>query len=57
MVWGAISWPGASKLVLVKNTIKAARYVHVLKNTLVPFIEEKFSNDCRFQQDNAKESH
>lgn len=56
MVWGAISARGASRLVVVENTIDAVKYCGVLTDAFLPFIELKYGAEddwCVFQQDGA----
>ena len=53
-VWGGISKRGATKCIIFSDIMNAALYVRILRNGLLPFIEEKFDDnrECRFQQDN-----
>lgn len=53
MVWGCISWSGKPSLVVVSTTMKAQRYVTMLKEHLVPCAEEKFPDGWILQQDGA----
>lgn len=52
MVWGAISAHGKSELVFVTNRIDSARYIQVLENALVPFVDTH-TRRVVFQQDGA----
>jgi len=53
MVWGAFSSRGKSPLIFVTNTINATRYIEVLEDGLLPFMDETHPNGAVFQQDNA----
>ena len=48
-VWAGISAPGASYL---QRILTATRYCEILQEGLLPFIEDVFPADHRFQMDN-----
>lgn len=45
MVWGAISARGKTKLVVVAKKVDAGKYIEVLEDALVPYLEYKFGAD------------
>ena len=51
-VWGAISFKGASQIVLFTGNMDAVRYQQILESSLVPFIQSCYPAGHRFQQDN-----
>jgi len=52
-VWAGISKRGPTKLIVFEGIMDAQFYVaEILSNGLLPFIQEKFPDDHRFQQDN-----
>jgi hypothetical protein len=52
-VWAAISKKGASQIRLFEGIMDSEFYTEcIIRDTLVPFIEETFGGDHRFQQDN-----
>ena len=56
MVWAGVSARGTTKLMFVTSTMDSVAYTHVLGDSLMPHIEEKFGSDndfVYFQQDNA----
>lgn len=54
MVWGCMSGFGLSKLCFIENTVNTEKYLAILDETLLPFMEEKHSDgNCVFQQDGA----
>ena len=55
-VWAGISKRGATKVRIFTSNMDAQFYTeHILKETLLPFIREKFPDGHRFQQDNDPE--
>ena len=50
MVWGGISAFGKTELVLLKGRQDSQKYIQMLKDHLLPFVETK---EHEFQQDNA----
>lgn len=54
MVWGAISVHGTSRLHIVHGTMNQEKYIEVLKNRLLPQVNDWFGNKpWIFQQDSA----
>lgn len=53
MVWASFSVRGKSKLTFVDTRLNALKYIEVLEECLLPFLEQKHPNGARFQQDNA----
>jgi transposase len=54
MVWGCISQYGFHDLILLDGTVDAKGYVAVLKDYLIPIIQQYFGRrPCLFQQDGA----
>jgi transposase len=53
MVWGAFSSRGISTLCFVTQSMDSTVYQQTLEGHLLPFMQEKHSNLCIFQQDNA----
>ena len=52
-VWAAISKPGATKIRLFEGIMDSMFYIeNILRDTLLPFIQVKFPEHLRFQQDN-----
>ena len=51
MVWGVISAFGKTELVLFKGRHQCQKYIQMLKDHLLPFVETK---EHEFQQDNAQ---
>jgi hypothetical protein len=51
-VWAGISARGATSIVMFTWIMNATRYTDILDASLVPFLEEHFPQDHRFQQDN-----
>ena len=54
MVWGEISAFGKAELVLLKGRRDSQKYIQMLKDHLLPFVETK---EREFQQDNADNSY
>jgi hypothetical protein len=54
MVWGCISWEGVGRLAEVEGRMNAQQYVDILKDNLLPTMEESniLLEDLIFQQDN-----
>ena len=53
MVWAGISKKGGTSLVIFKGIMKSEFYRQsILKDALKPFIDEKYPDGHRFQQDN-----
>ena len=52
MVWGAFSVKGPSELVVMEGKQDPAKYISILNDALLPFIE-KHDKNIIFQQDNA----
>ena len=50
MVWGGISAFGKTELMLLKGRQDFQKYIQILKDHLIPFVETK---EHEFQQDNA----
>ena len=48
MVRGAIAWKGKTNLVVVKGTLNANKYVEMLEEHLLIFIEEHHADTCIF---------
>ena len=55
LVWGCFSYYGIGRLGVVDRTVNAEKYKHILEESLVPSIEERFSkeNSVIFQDDSA----
>ena len=54
MIWGQFSFYGAGKLHICESNMNKEQYLDVLKNRLLPQMEEWRANDvCTFMQDNA----
>ena len=51
-IWRAISYQGASPVVIFTGIIDAQRYTQILDRSLVPFIRSCYPAGHRFQQDN-----
>lgn len=51
-IWGGISMKGATKLVMFKENLTAIRFGEVLEKGLIPFVQAKFQDHHKFQQDN-----
>ena len=53
-VWAGISRQGATKVCIFEGIMDASLYCEILKNTLIPFLREKFPPPSvhRFMQDN-----
>ena len=54
MVWGCMGWEGVGKLAEVEERMDANQYVDILKDNLLPSLEESGVSleDVIFQQDN-----
>lgn len=53
-VWGAMSWYGYSPLCIIEGTVNKEKYVEILDEFLLPYIEEEMPiRGTIFQQDNA----
>lgn len=53
MVWGCFSWRGKPDLAFISGKMNASGYVDVLDKILLPWVEQTFYGEWRFQQDNA----
>ena len=53
MIWACFSWYGRSEICFVANKVDAVKYVSMLEDYLLPFIEKNHPRSCSFQQDNA----
>ena len=52
-VWGGISKRGATSILIFTGIMKKEFYVEaILRDTLLPFVRERFPDGYRFQQDN-----
>ncbi len=51
---GGVSWRGNPSLAFISGTLNSPGYVNILDKTLLRFIEEKYPNGWRLQQDIAK---
>jgi len=51
-IWGAISYHGASQVVMFGGIMDAKRYTKILDQSLLLFINSCFPEDHRFQQNN-----
>ena len=51
-VWGGISSRSANPIVMFTGTFIATRYTRILDAALVLFIQQRYPNGHRFQQDN-----
>ena len=51
-IWGAISFRGASQIVMFTGNMNASRYEQILERSLIPFIQDCYPAGHRFQQDN-----
>lgn len=51
-VWGGISKKGATAIVIFTGIMNATIYTDILDTALVPFIEGRYPDGHRFQQDN-----
>ena len=51
-VWGGISKRGATPIAIFTGIMTAVRYTEILESALIPFIQEAFPDEHRFQQDN-----
>ena len=51
-VWAGISACGATQIVVFTGILNATRYTDILDAALLPFIENHYPTDHRFQQDN-----
>ena len=53
MVWGAFTFLGVSELSRISHRMKAADYVQLLENSLLPFLHHFPEGEKIFQHDNA----
>ena len=54
MVWGCFSALGLGSLVRIEGKMDHRDYINILKNNLLPFIQENYpTNHYKFQDDNA----
>ena len=53
-VWAGISWKGATNIHIFTGIMKSEYYCTILGEHLLPFIEEKFPEGHRLQQDNCR---
>lgn len=53
MVWGCFCWRGMPELVIVPGKMNAQCYIDVLDEVLLPWIEQTYAGEWRFQQENA----
>lgn len=53
MVWGAFCSRGMLRLVFLTTHMNSTKYIEVLEQSLVPFLEENSDLDLTFQHDNA----
>ena len=53
MIWAGISHDGLIDLAFPQGKQKAADYIKVLENNLLPFAERKYGANYVFQQDNS----
>src|SRR5688572_29993593 len=55
MVWGCFTWESLGPLVRAEGTINSQKYIDILNNNLIPFMEglEEEVVEYEFQQDNA----
>ena len=53
MVWGAFTFLGVSELSRISHRMKAADYVQLLENSLLPFLHRFPEGEKIFQHDNA----
>lgn len=53
MIWGAFSILGTAQLCFVSPRTNAERYVNMLDDALVPYLEDVVGEEAIFQQDNA----
>ena len=51
-VWAGISRRGATRVVIFTGILTAIRYVDILKNGLLPFLEAAYPDGHRYMQDN-----
>ena len=51
-VWAGISAPDVTPIVIFSGILTAARYCEILQEGLLPFTEDVFLADHRFQMDN-----
>lgn len=51
---GAFDYNGKSKLAIIRGNINSEKYQEILKNNLLPFINQPNRRKVLFQQDNAK---
>jgi len=52
-VWGAFCSTSVSTLVVLDQNVTGVVYEDILRNHLVPYAQEIFQGNCRFQHDNA----
>ena len=54
MIWGCFSWHGLGEIYIIDGTVNNGKYLEILTNNLMPYIQEKFKNERPiFQDDNA----
>ena len=53
MVWGAFTFLGVSELSRISHRMKAADYIQLLENSLLPFLHCFPEGEKNFQHDNA----
>lgn len=51
-VWGGISMRGATPLVMFQDNLNAVRLAEIFRKGLIPFVNSKFPEGHKFQQDN-----
>ena len=51
-IWGGISARGVTQIVMFTGIMNATRYVDILEAGLIPFLNTRYSDGHRFQQDN-----
>lgn len=51
-VWGGISWRGRTPIVIFDGTMNAPGYESILREGLLPFLQEMFPSGHRLMQDN-----
>ena len=53
MVWAAFSYTGKTPMCFISTKMNSDRYIELLDNVLIEFMENFMQEDCIFQQDNA----
>ncbi len=53
IAWGCFSARGASQIKFIDGVLNSIQYSEILSNVMVPFSQNAYQGEWRFQQDNA----